>query len=65
MERFWEFGACRNFGVFLAAQGSHLFPFCQLSVVFTSIFRVFNFVLDTSARQNASELAFALAYSYL
>ena len=28
-------------------------------------FRIFGFALDTPARQNASKLAFALAYSYL
>ena len=33
--------------------------------MFRVFFRNFGFALDTPARQNASKLAFALAYSYL
>ncbi|WP_300905167.1 hypothetical protein, partial [uncultured Alistipes sp.] len=32
---------------------------------FARLIRIFDFVQDTPARQNASELAIALAYSYL
>ena len=37
----------------------------QINLAFCSTFRISDCVSDTPARQNASELAFALAYSYL
>ncbi len=43
-------------------------PFCRIaarSLLLRSLMRVFDYVEYTSARQNASKLAFALAYSYI
>ncbi|WP_301232603.1 hypothetical protein, partial [uncultured Alistipes sp.] len=36
----------------------------KLRLLLRSTFRIFDFVLDTPARQNAGRFAFALAYSY-
>ncbi|WP_299222390.1 hypothetical protein, partial [uncultured Alistipes sp.] len=41
------------------------FPFSIRCLFLRSTFRIFDFVQDTPARQNANKLAFALAYSYL
>jgi hypothetical protein len=36
----------------------------QANLLLPTLIRIFGFAQDTPARQNASELAFALAYSY-